>query len=73
MLKQVSPLEFTEPELQKIKSKANFTEEEMELFDLREEEKTLEDCAETMHMSVRNVSRVNKKMKCKILKVVGSM
>ena len=69
-MKQVNPINFTIPEINDILSKANFSKDELKLFSLRNEERSLEECAEIMDMSVRNVSRINKKMKEKILKVL---
>jgi len=69
-MKQINPIDFTLPEINSIVSKANFSKDELKLFSLRNEEKSLEECAEVMDMSVRNVSRINKKMKDKILKVL---
>lgn len=62
--------EFTQDEIDWIKSKANFTYREEKLFDLRNKEVTYEECAEIMFLSVSAVYRIAKKMKAKILKVI---
>lgn len=62
--------DFTRPEIEKIKSQANFTTQESELFMLRNEEYPLEVCAEMMNVSISTVKRINKKMKAKIIKII---
>lgn len=62
--------DFTRPEIDYIKERANFTERENQLFDLRNSEHSLEDCAELMNLSIATVKRVNKKMKAKIIRVL---
>lgn len=62
--------DFTLPEINKIKFLANFTAQEIELFDLRNEEHSLEDCAEIMNVSVSTIKRINSKMKSKIIRVI---
>nr|DAV33877.1 MAG TPA: ECF sigma factor [Caudoviricetes sp.] len=62
--------DFTQDEIDWIKSKANFTYREERLFELRNKEKTYEECAEIMFLSQSAVYRIAKKMKAKILKVI---
>lgn len=62
--------DFTKPEIDFIKSNANFTAQENELFDLRNAEHSLEECAELMNVSVTTIYRISKKMKTKILKII---
>lgn len=62
--------DFTRNEIEFIKDNANFTKQENQLFDLRNEEYSLESCAEQMNVSVSTIYRINKKMKKKILKVI---
>lgn len=62
--------DFTKPEIDYIKSNANFTIQERELFDLRNSEYSLEECAEKMNVSVSTIYRISKKMKKKILKLI---
>lgn len=62
--------DFTKPEIDFIKANANFTTQESELFDLRNAEHSLEECAELMNVSVTTIYRISKKMKTKILKII---
>lgn len=62
--------DFTKPEIEYIKSQANFTAQEAELFDLRNNENCLEYCAEIMNVSVSTIKRINKKMNTKIIKIL---
>lgn len=62
--------DFTQDEIDWIKSKANFTYREERLFELHNKEKTYEECAEIMFLSQSAVYRIAKKMKAKILKVI---
>lgn len=62
--------DFTKPEIEYIKEQANFTTQEAELFLLRNNEHSLEECAELMTVSVSTIYRISKKMKKKIIKVI---
>lgn len=62
--------DFTKPEIEMIKEKANFTEQEDYLFDLRNDEYSLEQCAEMMNVSISTVKRISKRMITKIIKVL---
>ncbi len=62
--------DFTKPEIDFIKENANFTITEKQLFDLRNSEHSLEECAEIMNISVSTVKRINKKMKAKIIRIL---
>ena len=62
--------DFTINEIMDIKSKANFTKQENLLFDCRNNEHSLEVCAEIMNCSVATVYRINKRMINKIKKVM---
>lgn len=62
--------DFTKPEIEYIKENANFTERERELFELRNKGKSLEECAEVMYLSVATISRINKKIKNKIIRIL---
>lgn len=62
--------DFTKPEINRIKENANFTSSEEQLFDLRNGEHSLEECAELMNVSVSTIYRINKKMKKKIIRVI---
>lgn len=62
--------DFTKCEIDYIIEAANFTKQEKELFLLRNDENSLECCAEKMNVSVSTIKRINKKMKAKIIKVI---
>lgn len=62
--------DFTQKEIDYLLEKCNFTSQERQLFLLRNNENTLEYCAELMNISVSTVKRINKKMKNKIIKVI---
>lgn len=62
--------DFVKSEIDYIKDNANMTPRETELFDLRNKENSLEECAEHMNCSVSTVYRINKSMKKKIMKVI---
>lgn len=62
--------DFTKKEIDYIIENSNFTKQEEQLFLLRNDEHSLENCAEMMNVSVSTVYRINKKMKKKILKVI---
>ena len=62
--------DFTKPEIEYILENANFTRQEEELFRLRNEEYSLEECAELMNVSTATVSRINKRMKNKIMRII---
>lgn len=61
---------FTKPELDYIKSMANFTDREMQLFNLRNKEYSYERCAEEMQMGLTTVKNISKSMLAKIIKVI---
>lgn len=62
--------DFVKSEIDYIKENANMTPREEQLFDLRNKENSLEECAEHMNCSVSTVYRINKSMKKKIMKVI---
>lgn len=61
--------DFVKSEIDYIKANANMTPREDQLFDLRNKEISLENCAEIMNCSVSTINRLNKSMKKKIMKV----
>lgn len=65
--------EFTNDEQNYIKEHANFMEEELQFFELRNKRYSYEYCAEKMDMSVSTVKKVAKKTMNKILKVIRHM
>lgn len=62
--------DFTKPEIDKIKELANFTERELMVFDLRNEEYTHEQIAEFMNISIATEYRINRSVIRKILSVI---
>lgn len=61
---------FTKPELMYIIENANLTKDEETLMWLRNNEHSLEECAEIMEYSVSTISRINKRLKDKIIKIL---
>lgn len=61
--------DFVNSELEHIRSEANFTNEEMILFNMRANNIPLEECAERMNLSVSTAYRLHKKIKSKIEKI----
>ena len=62
--------DFTKPELDYILANANLTKDEESLMWLRNNEHSLEECAEIMEYSVSTISRINKRLKNKIIKIL---
>lgn len=62
--------DFTKPEIDYIKANANFKPQEEQLFDLRNNEASLEVCAEIMNVSISTIKRINKRMKSKIIRII---
>lgn len=62
--------DFTKRDINYLLENCNFTKQEEQLFLLRNEEYSLESCAEMMNVSISTVYRISKKMKKKILKVI---
>lgn len=62
--------DFTKREIDYLLEKCNFTRDEKMLFSMRNNEHSLEECAEMMDYSISTVRRINKKMKNKIIKVI---
>lgn len=61
---------FTKPELMYIIENANLTKDEETLMWLRNNEHSLEECAEIMEYSVSTISRINKRLKDKIIRIL---
>lgn len=61
---------FTTSEIIRIVAMANFTDRELALFNLRNKDKTLEECAETMDYSIATINRINKRMIDKIIRIL---
>lgn len=61
--------ELTKPELEKIKENANFTDEELRIFKLLSQDKSITDIAVRMSASNRTINRKISKIKQKIGKL----
>lgn len=62
--------DFVNSELEHIRLEANFTKEEMILFNMRANNIPLEECAERMNLSVSTICRLHKKVKTKVEKLL---
>ena len=61
--------ELTKPELEKIKENANFIDEELRIFKLLSQDKSITDIAVRMSASSRTINRKISKIKQKISKL----
>ena len=61
--------ELTKPELEKKKENANFTDEELRIFKLLSQDKSITDIAVRMSASSRTINRKISKIKQKISKL----
>lgn len=61
--------ELTKPELDQIKENANFTDEELRIFKLLSQDKSITDIAVRMSASSRTINRKISKIKQKISKL----
>ena len=62
--------DFTEPELQYFRDMCNFSDEELICFNLRAKNKTIVEIAITMNCSEPKVSKLIKRVKTKIKKIL---
>lgn len=62
--------DFVEWELQKFRDECNFTDDEMNFFNYRAKNISIEQIAETMNISVGKANKLSRKVKDKILKVL---
>jgi DNA-binding CsgD family transcriptional regulator len=62
--------DFVNSELDYIRSEANFTNDEMILFNMRANNIPLEECAERMNISVPTVKRISQRVNKKIEKEI---
>lgn len=62
--------DFVEWELQKFRDECNFTEEELQCFELKAKNKSNEYISQNMHISIAKTVRLVKRVKNKILKVI---
>ena len=62
--------DFVEWELGTLREDCNFTNDEMDFFNLRAKDNTIEEIAESMNISVSKANRLSKKVSRKIQKVL---
>ena len=62
--------DFVEWELQKFRDECNFTDDELEYFNLKAKNKSNVQIALSMNVSEPQVSKLAKRVKTKILKVI---
>ena len=62
--------DFTVPELNKFRELCNFSEDELEYFNLRARHKSNVEIAMTMHVSEAQVSKLARKVKDKIKRII---
>lgn len=62
--------DFTVPELNRFRELCNFTPDELQYFELRSKYKSNVEIALTMHISEAKVSKLARKVKDKIIRVV---
>lgn len=63
--------DFVNSELDYIRSEANFTNEELQLFNMRANNIPLEECAERMNLSVSAIKQKSQKINSKIERVLS--
>lgn len=61
--------DYTVPELERFRALCNFTDTELEFFDLRASGVTLEGCGERMEYSMGGIRRISGKVKRKMSRV----
>ena len=62
--------DFVEFELQYFRDYCNFTHEELKFFNYRAKDKTLEEIAELMDISISKANKLSRKVKTKMIKVL---
>lgn len=62
--------DFTVPELDKFRQLCNFTEDELQYFNLRSKDKSNVQIALIMHVSEAQVSKLARRVKNKILRIL---
>lgn len=61
--------QFTKPECDKFRAECNFTPDELEVFNLRTQAKTITEICFLLHMSQATVNRKIKNIKSKITRI----
>ena len=67
---QMQIYDFTVPELNKLRELCNFSDAELQYFNLRARHKSNVEIALTMHVSEAQVSKLARKVKDKIKRIV---
>lgn len=62
--------EFTEPELQIFRDQCNFSDEELEYFNLKAKKKSIIEISQIMHISDSKVSKLARKVKDKMIRII---
>lgn len=62
--------DFTNPELNILREKSNFTNDELQLFNMRANNIPLEECAERMNLSISAIKAKSQKINSKIERVL---
>jgi hypothetical protein len=62
--------DFVEPELEKLRELCNFSDDELEYFNLRARRKSNVAIALAMNVSESQVSKLAKRVKAKIVKII---
>lgn len=65
--------DFTRQEIRYIIENANFTDQELQFFNLRNMEYSQELCAEKMNYGTTTIKKISKKTMNKVMKVVAHM
>lgn len=69
MARNIIP-DFNAEKREYFRQECNFTPREEQLFDLRNKEYTLEECAPLMHCSESTINRISKRMLRKIMEQI---
>ncbi|MBQ2663103.1 MAG: hypothetical protein IJH36_03090 [Clostridia bacterium] len=70
MISDMQVYDFTKPELEYFREQCNFTPPELEYFNLRAQYKSNIQISMTMNVSERQVTKLSKKVKSKIMRVL---
>lgn len=62
--------DFTKPELDRFRELCNFTNDELEYFNLRAKDKSNVEISLTMNISTAQVSKLAKRVKSKLIRVI---
>lgn len=62
--------DFVEWELEKFRKECNFTDEELEFFNYRAKNISIEQIAELMNISESKANKLSRKVKSKIIRII---